>query len=161
MKKFSRKWEKIIAWTANILMAILALLVWGLYTIGIDGLKNDRAFKESLDATIRQGSFDSQGMRMLLRTDNVTADSFILAMEFLLKGSLGFMVAALVIALIASLVMKARIFSAVLFILAGVLSLPTFGFFLAVLYWIVAIILFIRKEKTVQATSEPIDQPLN
>lgn len=148
MGKISRKWEKIIAWSANVIMILAILLMWILTSVGFESLAGfNPAFKEALDASIRQGAYNDPLMLLFIGTSDITTDTVLAGISFALKVSLWLMIVALVIAIIASFAMKARKFAGVLFILAGILSLPTIGFFVAAFYWIVAIMLFVRKEK--------------
>lgn len=149
MTKISRKWEKILAWTANLLLVLSTLIMWLLSTMGFDTLASfNPLFKEALDVSIRQGAYNDPFMMMFIGTGDVTADAVLTGISFALKVSLILMVISLVLAIIASLVMSKRKFSAVLFILTGLLVLPTLGFFTIAFYWLVAILLLVRKDKS-------------
>lgn len=150
MEKISRKWERIIAWVANVIMILASLLMWAFTTVGFDNLSSfNPQFKEALDASIRQGAYNDPLTMMFIGTSDVTSDAVFSGISFALKVSLILMLVSLVFGIIASFTMFKRKFSATLFIVAGIFALPTIGFFTIVFYWLVALLLFIRKDKVI------------
>lgn len=149
MEKISRKWERIIAWTANVLMILSALFMWLISTTGFETLASfNPQIKDALEISIRQGAYNDPLMLMFVGTSDVTTDAVLSAISFGLKVSLVFMLISLVLAIIASFAMSKRKFSAILFIIAGVVALPTIGFYTIAFYWLVALLLFVRKDKS-------------
>ena len=141
MKPFSRKIEKILAWIANVIM----ILVTGLLSLG--------AFSGQLETALRQPELEQMlhnllqdpAMKSLMdstRMDIVT----LLATAVKIYAVVAIVV--VVLALIASFTMRARFVSGILFLIAAALvGLMTVGFLVPVyvLYFIVAIMLFVRR----------------
>lgn len=141
MKSFSRKIEKILAWIANVIM----ILVTGLMSLG--------AFSGQLETALRQPELEQMlynllqdpAMKSLMastRMDIVTL--LATAVKIYAVGA----IVVVVLALIASFTMRARIVSGILFLISAVLvGLMTVGFLLPVylLYFIVAVMLFARR----------------
>ena len=141
MKSFSRKIEKILAWIANVIM----ILVTGLMSLG--------AFSGQLETALRQPELEQMlynllqdpAMKSLMastRMDIVTL--LATAVKIYAVGA----IVVVVLVLIASFTMRARIVSGILFLISAVLvGLMTVGFLLPVylLYFIVAVMLFARR----------------
>ena len=141
MKSFSRKIEKILAWIANVIM----ILVTGLMSLG--------AFSGQLETALRQPELEQMLYNLLqdpameslmasTRMDIVTL--LATAVKIYAVGA----IVVVVLALIASFTMRARIVSGILFLISAVLvGLMTVGFLLPVylLYFIVAVMLFARR----------------
>ncbi len=141
MKPFSRKIEKILAWIANVIM----ILVTGLISLA--------AFSGQLEAALQQPQLSfaisslamEQEVAMVLSTSGMSITTFLVLVVKIYAITA---IVTLVLALIASFVMKARIVSGILFLIsAGIVALMTVGFLIPVylLYFVVAIMLFVRK----------------
>ena len=141
MKPFSRKIEKILAWIANVIMMLVTVLI----SLG--------AFSGQLETALRQPELEQMLARLLqdpamkslmdsTRMDIVT----LLATAVKIYAVVAIVV--VVLALIASFTMRARFVSGILFLIAAALvGLMTVGFLVPVyvLYFIVAIMLFVRR----------------
>lgn len=144
--QISRKWEKIIAWTSNVLLLLATLLMWALTSLGFNQLASISPLLQNIiDASIRQEAYENPLMLALLGTSGGATDMVLTGVSFLLKLSLILMIVALFLTFIASFAMRKRKFSAILFVLAGLIALPTIGFFTSPLYFVVAILLLVRK----------------
>ena len=141
MKPFSRKIEKILAWIANVIM----ILMTGLVSLG--------AFSGQLEAALKQPQIESmlntlatdQGVSAFLASSGMSITTlFVTAMRVYAVAG----IITLVIALIASFIMRAKIVSGILFLIsAALVGLMTAGILIPVylLYFIVAIMLFARR----------------
>lgn len=141
MKPFSRKIEKILAWIANVIM----ILMTGLVSLG--------AFSGQLEAALKQPQIESmlntlatdQGVSAFLASSGMSITTlFVTAMRVYAVAG----IITLVIALIASFTMRAKIVSGILFLIsAALVGLMTAGILIPVylLYFIVAIMLFARR----------------
>lgn len=141
MKPFSRKIEKILAWIANAIM----ILMTGLVSLG--------AFSGQLEAALKQPQIESmlntlatdQGVSAFLASSGMSITTlFVTAMRVYAVAG----IITLVIALIASFTMRARIVSGILFLISAVLvGLMTAGVLIPVylLYFVVAVMLFVRR----------------
>lgn len=141
MKPFSRKIEKILAWIANVIM----ILMTGLVSLG--------AFSGQLETALQQPQIESmlntlatdQGVSAFLANSGMSITTlFVTAMRVYAVVA----IIALVIALIASFTMRARIVSGILFLISAVLvGLMTAGVLIPVylLYFVVAVMLFARR----------------
>ena len=141
MKPFSRKIEKILAWIANVIM----ILVTGLLSLG--------AFSGQLETALRQPELE-QMLHNLLQDPAMKSlmDSTRMDIVTLLATAVKIYaivaIVLVVLALIASFTMKARIVSGILFLLSAiVIGVMTVGILLPVylLYFVVAVMLFVRK----------------
>ena len=141
MKPFSRRIEKILAWIANVIM----ILVTGLISL--------TAFSGQLEVALQQPQFSfaisslamEQEVAMLLSTSGMSITTFLVLVVKIYAITA---IVALVLALIASFVMKARRVSGILVLIsAGIVELMTVGFLIPVylLHFVVAIMLFVRK----------------
>jgi len=141
MKPFSRKIEKILAWIANVIM----ILMTGLVSLG--------AFSGQLETALQQPQIESmlntlatdQGVSAFLVSSGMSITTlFVTAMRVYAVAG----IITLVIALIASFTMRAKIVSGILFLIsAALVGLMTAGILIPVylLYFIVAIMLFVRR----------------
>lgn len=141
MKPFSRKIEKILAWIANAIM----ILMTGLVSLG--------AFSGQLEAALKQPQIESmlntlatdQGVSAFLASSGMSITTlFVTAMRVYAVAG----IITLMIALIASFTMRAKIVSGILFLIsAALVGLMTAGILIPVylLYFIVAIMLFVRR----------------
>ena len=141
MKPFSRKIEKILAWIANVIM----ILMTGLVSLG--------AFSGQLETALQQPQIEpmlstlaaDQGVSAFLASSGMSITTlFVTAMRVYAVAG----IITLVIALIASFTMRAKIVSGILFLIsAALVGLMTAGILIPVylLYFIVAIMLFVRR----------------
>lgn len=141
MKPFSRKIEKILAWIANVIM----ILMTGLVSLG--------AFSGQLETALQQPQIEpmlsslaaDQGISAFLVSSGMSITTlFVTAMRVYAVAG----IITLVIALIASFTMRAKIVSGILFLIsAALVGLMTAGILIPVylLYFIVAIMLFVRR----------------
>ena len=135
MQPFKRTTEKVLAWIANALLFIFTgALGLTIFTGLGKEIAKDPDFIRGYLREAGRGATAADAERML---------------DIMLK--LGFIVYLIlaVLALVATLTMKSRIVSGVLFLLTavgvGLFSLLVF-FPIYIMYWIVAIMLFVRKE---------------
>ena len=141
MKSFSRKIEKILAWIANVIM----ILVTGLMSLGAFSGQLETALKQPELEQMLYNLLQDPAMKSLMastRMDIVTL--LATAVKIYAVGA----IVVVVLALIASFTMRARIVSGILFLISAVLvGLMTVGFLLPVylLYFIVAVMLFARR----------------
>lgn len=141
MKPFSRKIEKILAWIANVIM----ILVTGLLSLGAFSSQLVTAFKQQEFEPILYNLLQDPGVASLLKSTDLDIVSLLV---LLVKIYAVVAIVALVLALIASVTMKARIVSGILFLLSAiVIGVMTVGILLPVylLYFIVAVMLFVRR----------------
>ena len=141
MKPFSRKIEKILAWIANVIM----ILVTGLLSLGAFSSQLETAFKQQEFEPILNNLLQDPGVSSLLATSGM---SIVTLLATAVKIYAVIAIVVLVLALIASFTMRARIVSGILFLISAVLvGLMTVGFLLPVylLYFIVAVMLFARR----------------
>ena len=148
MKPFSRKIEKILAWIANVIMVLMT----GLVSLGAFSGQLVTAFKQKEFEPILYNLLQDPGIESLLKSSGLDIVSFLV---LLVKVYTIVAIVALLLALIASFTMKARIVSGILFLISAiVIGVMTVGILLPVylLYFIVAIMLFARK-----APKNPVD----
>ena len=141
MKPFKRTVEKVLAWIANvILIVITGFLSYGSF-FKVSVLKDNQEF---LNLFKEELSKNPNGV-------NLTAEQIL---DYTIQGLKLYSVLLIVltvVALLATLLMKKRILSGILFLLlAIVVAVSTIGLLVPVylFYFIVAIMLFVRKEKT-------------
>ena len=148
MKPFSRKVEKILAWIANVIM----ILITGLLSLGAFSSQLATAFKQKEFEPVLYNLLQDPGVESLLKSSGLDIVSFLV---LLVKIYTIVAIVALLLALIASFTMKARIVSGILFLISAiVIGVMTVGILIPVylLYFIVAIMLFARK-----APKNPVD----
>ena len=141
MKPFKRTVEKVLAWIANIILIVITgFLAYGSF-FKISVLKDNQEF---LNLFKEELSKNPNGV-------NLTAEQIL---DYTIQGLKLYSVLLIVltvVALLATLLMKKRILSGILFLLlAIVVAVSTIGLLVPVylFYFIVAIMLFVRKEKT-------------
>ncbi|MDO4814489.1 MAG: hypothetical protein Q3988_05265 [Gemella sp.] len=123
MKEFTRKWEKRIAWTANIIF-VLWFMLFGYLAF----ISEDTAFISGLGLQIGvPGHY----------------------MQVWLQATVGGAIVFFILAVVATLLMKRRILSGIIFLITAIITGNSgFGLIVvAILYFIVAIMLFVRKER--------------
>ena len=141
MKPFKRTVEKVLAWIANIILIVITgFLSYGSFfkvSIFKDNQEFLNLFKDEL-------AKNPNGV-------NLTAEQIL---DYTIQGLKIYsvlLIVLVVVALLATLLMKKRILSGILFLLlAIVVAVSTIGLLVPVylFYFIVAIMLFVRKEKT-------------
>ena len=137
MKSINRKIEKTLAWIANIILILVVILMYTGF------------FKRQLDAIFLTPEFVRFSLSSFADTFFLYTkiDSYRLIEFFIIIIKLSALLTAL-LALLATFTMKHRIFSGVLFLLLAITIVGiTSGVAVPVylLYFIVAIMLFIRK----------------
>ena len=141
MKPFNRRVEKVLAWIANIILIVLTgVLAYGSF-FKISVLKDNQEFLNLFKEEIAK---NPSGV-------NLTAEQLLDYTIQGLKLYSGLLIVLVIVALLATLLMKKRILSGILFLLlAIVVGVSTIGLLVPVylFYFIVAIMLFVRKEKT-------------
>ena len=140
MKPFNRKVEKVLAWIANIILIVLTgVLAYGSF-FKISVLKDNQEFLNLFKQEIAK---NPNGV-------NLSAEQII---DYTIQGLKMYsvlLIVLVVVALLATFLMKKRILSAILFLLlAIVVAVSTVGLLVPVyiFYFIVAIMLFVRKER--------------
>ena len=141
MKPFKRTVEKVLAWIANVILIVLTgFLAYGSF-FKISVLKDNQEFLNLFKEEIAK---NPSGV-------NLTAEQLLDYTIQGLKLYSGLLIVLVIVALLATLLMKKRILSGILFLLlAIVVGVSTIGLLVPVylFYFIVAIMLFVRKEKT-------------
>ena len=148
MKPFKRTVEKVLAWIANIILIVITgFLAYGSF-FKVSVLKDNQEFlnlfKEEL-AKNPNGAY--------LNGVNLSAEQLL---DYTIQGLKMYsvlLIVLVVVALLASFLMKKRILSGILFLLlAIVVAVGTVGVLIPVylFYFIVAIMLFVRKESPEQ-----------
>lgn len=139
MKPFKRTVEKVLAWIANIILIVITgFLAYGSF-FKISVLKDNQEFLNLFKDELAK---NPNGV-------NLSAEQLL---DYTIQGLKMYsvlLIALVVVALLASFLMKKRILSGILFLLlAIVVAVGTVGVLIPVylLYFIVAIMLFVRKE---------------
>ena len=139
MKPFKRTVEKVLAWIANIILIVITgFLAYGSF-FKISLLKDNQEF---LNLFKKELAKNPNGV-------NLSAEQLL---DYTIQGLKMYsvlLIVLVVVALLASFLMKKRILSGILFLLlAIVVAVGTVGVLIPVylLYFIVAIMLFVRKE---------------
>ena len=140
MKPFNRRVEKVLAWIANIILIVLTgVLAYGSF-FKISVIKDNQEFLNLFKQEIAK---NPNGV-------NLSAEQII---DYTIQGLKMYsvlLIVLVVVALLATFLMKKRILSAILFLLlAIVVAVSTVGLLVPVyiFYFIVAIMLFVRKER--------------
>ena len=143
MKPFKRTVEKVLAWIANIILIVLTgVLAYGSF-FKISVIKDNQEFLNLFKEEIAK---NPNGV-------NLSAEQII---DYTIQGLKMYsvlLIVLVVVALLATFLMKKRILSGVLFLLlAIVVAVGTVGVLIPVylFYFIVAIMLFVRKERPVE-----------
>ena len=139
MKPFKRTVEKVLAWIANIILIVITgFLAYGSF-FKISLLKDNQEFLNLFKEELAK---NPNGV-------NLSAEQLL---DYTIQGLKMYsvlLIVLVVVALLASFLMKKRILSGILFLLlAIVVAVGTVGVLIPVylLYFIVAILLFVRKE---------------
>ena len=139
MKPFKRTVEKVLAWIANIILIVITgFLAYGSF-FKISLLKDNQEFVNLFKEELAK---NPNGV-------NLSAEQLL---DYTIQGLKMYsvlLIVLVVVALLASFLMKKRILSGILFLLlAIVVAVGTVGVLIPVylLYFIVAIMLFVRKE---------------
>ena len=139
MKPFKRTVEKVLAWIANIILIVITgFLAYGSF-FKISVLKDNQEFLNLFKEELAK---NPSGV-------NLSAEQLL---DYTIQGLKMYsvlLIVLVVVALLATFLMKKRILSGILFLLlAIVVAVGTVGVLIPVylLYFIVAIMLFVRKE---------------
>ena len=139
MKPFKRTVEKVLAWIANIILIVITgFLAYGSF-FKVSVLKDNQEFLNLFKEELAK---NPNGV-------NLSAEQLL---DYTIQGLKIYsvlLIVLVVVALLASFLMKKRILSGILFLLlAIVVAVGTVGVLIPVylLYFIVAIMLFVRKE---------------
>ncbi len=139
MKPFKRTVEKVLAWIANIILIVITgFLSYGSF-FKVSVLKDNQEFLNLFKEELAK---NPNGV-------NLSAEQLL---DYTIQGLKMYsvlLIVLVVVALLASFLMKKRILSGILFLLlAIVVAVGTVGVLIPVylLYFIVAIMLFVRKE---------------
>ena len=140
MKPFKRTVEKVLAWIANIILIVLTgVLAYGSF-FKISVIKDNQEFLNIFNSELEK---NPNGV-------NLSAEQILDYTIQGLKIYSSLLIVLVIVALLATFLMKKRILSAILFLLlAIVVAVSTVGVLIPVylFYFIVAIMLFVRKEK--------------
>ena len=143
MKPFKRTVEKVLAWIANVILIVLTgFLAYGSF-FKVSVLKDNQEFLNLFKDELAK---NPNGV-------NLSAEQLL---DYTIQGLKMYsvlLIVLVVVALLASFLMKKRILSGILFLLlAIVVAVGTVGVLIPVylLYFIVAIMLFVRKESPEQ-----------
>ena len=141
MKPFKRTVEKVLAWIANVILIVLTgFLAYGSF-FKVSVLKDNPEFLNLFKSELEK---NPNGV-------NLSAEQIL---DYTIQGLKIYsvlLIVLVVVALLATLLMKKRILSGILFLLlAIVVAVGTIGLLVPVylFYFIVAIMLFVRKERT-------------
>lgn len=148
MKPINRAIEKVLAWIANVLLIITtAFLSFIAFSDIMETLRNVPGYTAELNTTALE-----------VRSLGITPESVTEALTEGFKVYAGVYIVLTIIAIVASFTMKSRIFSGVLFLLVSiVVAVFSFGVLLPIyiLHFIVAIMLFVRKEEPEYINQNP------
>ena len=140
MKPFKRTVEKVLAWIANVILIVLTgVLAYGSF-FKISVIKDNPEFLNLFKSELEK---NPNGV-------NLSAEQIL---DYTIQGLKMYsvlLIVLVVVALLATLLMKKRILSGILFLLlAIVIAIGTVGVLIPVylFYFIVAIMLFVRKER--------------
>ncbi len=140
MKPFKRTVEKVLAWIANVILIVLTgFLAYGSF-FKVSVLKDNPEFLNLFKSELEK---NPNGV-------NLSAEQILDYTIQGLKMYSALLIVLVVVALLATFLMKKRILSGVLFLLlAIVIAIGTVGVLIPVylFYFIVAIMLFVRKER--------------
>lgn len=139
MKPFKRTVEKVLAWIANVILIVLTGVLAYSSFFKISVLKDNPEFLNLFKSELEK---NPNGV-------NLSAEQIL---DYTIQGLKMYsvlLIVLVVVALLATFLMKKRILSGILFLLlAIVVAIGTVGVLIPVylLYFIVAIMLFVRKE---------------
>ena len=144
MKPFKRTVEKVLAWIANVILIVLTgFLAYSLF-FKISVLKDNPKFLNLFKSELEKNPNGAN-----LNGVNLSVEQII---DYTIQGLKMYsvlLIVLVVVALLATFLMKKRILSGILFLLlAIVIAIGTVGVLIPVylFYFIVAIMLFVRKE---------------
>ena len=140
MKPFKRTVEKVLAWIANVILIVLTGVLAYSSFFKISVLKDNPEFLNLFKSELEK---NPNGV-------NLSAEQILDYTIQGLKMYSALLIVLVVVALLATFLMKKRILSGVLFLLlAIVIAIGTVGLLIPVylFYFIVAIMLFVRKER--------------
>ena len=144
MKPFKRTVEKVLAWIANIILIVITgFLSYGSF-FKVSLLKDNQEFLNLFKEELAKNPNGAN-----LNGVNLSAEQLL---DYTIQGLKMYsvlLIVLVVVALLATLLMKKRILAGILFLLlAIVVAVGTVGVLIPVylLYFIVAIMLFVRKE---------------
>ena len=145
MKPFKRTVEKVLAWIANVILIVLTgVLAYGSF-FKISVIKDNQEFLNIFKSELEKNPNGAN-----LNGVNLSAEQII---DYTIQGLKMYsvlLIVLVVVALLATFLMKKRILSGILFLLlAIVIAIGTVGLLIPVylLYFTVAIMLFVRKER--------------
>ena len=145
MKPFKRTVEKVLAWIANIILIVLTgVLAYGSF-FKISVIKDNQEFLNIFKSELEKNPNGAN-----LNGVNLSAEQIL---DYTIQGLKMYsvlLIVLVVVALLATFLMKKRILSGILFLLlAIVIAIGTVGLLIPVylFYFIVAIMLFVRKER--------------
>ena len=145
MKPFKRTVEKVLAWIANIILIVLTgVLAYGSF-FKISVIKDNQEFLNIFKSELEKNPNGAN-----LNGVNLSAEQLL---DYTIQGLKMYsvlLIVLVVVALLATFLMKKRILSGILFLLlAIVIAIGTVGLLIPVylFYFIVAIMLFVRKER--------------
>ncbi len=148
MKPFKRTVEKVLAWIANVILIVLTgFLAYGSF-FKVSVLKDNQEFLNLFKEEISKNPNGAN-----LNGVNLSAEQLLDYTIQGLKLYSALLIVLVIVALLATLLMKKRILSGILFLLlAIVVAVSTIGLLVPVylFYFIVAIMLFVRKESPEQ-----------
>ena len=144
MKPFKRTVEKVLAWIANIILIVITgFLAYGSF-FKISVLKDNQEFLNLFKSELEKNPNGAN-----LNGVNLSAEQLL---DYTIQGLKMYsvlLIVLVVVALLATFLMKKRILSGILFlVLAIVVAVGTVGLLVPVylFYFVVAIMLFVRKE---------------
>ena len=145
MKPFKRTVEKVLAWIANVILIVLTgVLAYGSF-FKISVIKDNQEFLNIFKSELEKNPNGAN-----LNGVNLSAEQII---DYTIQGLKMYsvlLIVLVVVAILATFLMKKRILSGILFLLlAIVIAIGTVGLLIPVylFYFIVAIMLFVRKER--------------
>ena len=140
MKPFKRTVEKVLAWIANVILIVLTGVLAYSSFFKISVLKDNPEFLNLFKSELEKNPNEV----------NLSAEQIL---DYTIQGLKMYsvlLIVLVVVALLATFLMKKRILSGILFLLlAIVVAIGTVGLLIPVylFYFIVAIMLFVRKER--------------
>ena len=141
MKPFKRTVEKVLAWIANVILIVLTGVLAYSSFFKISVIKDNQEFLNMFNSELEK---NPNGV-------NLSAEQIL---DYTIQGLKMYsvlLIVLVVVALLATFLMKKRILSGILFLLlAIVVAVGTVGVLIPVylFYFIVAIMLFVRKERS-------------
>ena len=145
MKPFKRTVEKVLAWIANVILIVLTgVVAYGSF-FKISVIKDNQEFLNLFKSELEKNPNGANFNRVNLSAEQI--------LDYTIQGLKMYsvlLIVLVVVALLATFLMKKRILSGVLFLLlAIVIAIGTVGVLIPVylFYFIVAIMLFVRKER--------------